>query len=325
METDQISTPHYPPGFRFHPSDEELIVHYLMKRLRSCPLPAPVVADIELYNYNPWDLPGKSLFGEDEWYFFTPRDRKYPNGVRPNRTAASGFWKATGTDKPILSASGSRRIGVKKALVFYTGRPPKGVKTDWIMTEYRLPDTTTRPSRSKGSMRLDDWVLCRIRQKGNNSKNSWTVEDDYNSSPPTKFVRTNYMPKIEELPSVYPETNNTPYDNYLLQDCQILMATMLSSQDLPPVQTMTSNVNNSKLITSSLFDNFLKPKLVNENVNLNGSNKIVTDVSSGNEVGNMMSTNTINFYNQNQAQGNFFYNPTPSDAIMSLLFSHQGY
>lgn len=104
----------------------------------------------------------KSLFGDDEWYFFTPRDRKYPNGVRPNRTAASGFWKATGTDKPILSASGSRRIGVKKALVFYTGRPPKGVKTDWIMTEYRLPDTTTRPSRSKGSMRVRNYVIVSL-------------------------------------------------------------------------------------------------------------------------------------------------------------------
>lgn len=133
------------------------------------------------------------------------------------------------------------------------------------------------------------------------------------------------MPKIEELPSVYTETNNSPYDNYLLKDCQILMASMLSSQDLPPVQTMTSNVNDSKFITTSFFHNFLKPKLVNENVNLNGSNKIVTDVISGNEVGNMMSTNTINFYNQNQAQGNFFYNPTPSDAIMSLLLSHEGY
>lgn len=79
--------------------------------------------------------------------------------MRPNRTAASGFWKATGTDKPILSAAGSRRIGVKKALVFYTGRPPKGVKTDWIMTEYRLPDTIARPSRAIGSMRVRKHVI----------------------------------------------------------------------------------------------------------------------------------------------------------------------
>jgi len=94
------------------------------------------------------------LFGEEEWYFFSPRDRKYPNGLRPNRTAASGYWKATGTDKPIISSRGSKHIGVKKALVFYSGRPPKGVKTDWIMNEYRLVDTTTKSFKLKGSMRV---------------------------------------------------------------------------------------------------------------------------------------------------------------------------
>lgn len=101
----------------------------------------------------------KALFGENEWYFFSPRDRKYPNGVRPNRAAGMGFWKATGTDKPILTSSGSRRIGVKKDLVFYTGSPPNSVKTDWIMNEYRLPDMT-RPARLKGSMRVSAWGAC---------------------------------------------------------------------------------------------------------------------------------------------------------------------
>lgn len=99
----------------------------------------------------------KSLFGKDEWYFFSPRDRKYPNGERPNRAAASGYWKAAGSDKPILTSCGiSKRIGVKKALVFYTGRAPKGVKSEWIMNEYRLLDSTTKPSRSKGSMRVSE-------------------------------------------------------------------------------------------------------------------------------------------------------------------------
>ena len=111
----------------------------------------------------------KAVFGEAEWYFFSPRDRKYPNGVRPNRAAGSGYWKATGTDKPItLSAaagsstesSGRAMIGVKKALVFYKGRPPKGMKTSWIMHEYRLAEAlnaanTYRPMRFKNaSMRV---------------------------------------------------------------------------------------------------------------------------------------------------------------------------
>ena len=83
----------------------------------------------------------KAEFGEKEWYFFSPRDRKYPNGARPNRAAASGYWKATGTDKNIVAslAGGVREhFGVKKALVFYKGKPPKGVKI--IHTQKKLRD-----------------------------------------------------------------------------------------------------------------------------------------------------------------------------------------
>ncbi|XP_057782673.1 NAC transcription factor 32-like [Salvia miltiorrhiza] len=170
MEEIPIPKNQYPPGIRFHPSDEELISFYLQRKMKSLPLPPNVITDIHLYCYNPWDLPRNSMFGDEELYFFTPRDRKYPNGGRPNRAAASGYWKATGTDQPIRSSCGSRKIGVKKGLVFYKGRPPSGHRMDWVMTEYRLPDTS-RPSRSTGSMRLDDWVLCRIRRKGNMSKN----------------------------------------------------------------------------------------------------------------------------------------------------------
>lgn len=99
------------------------------------------------------------MFGDDEWFFFSPRDRKYPNGARPNRSAGSGYWKATGTDRPILTSSGSISVGVKKSLVFYKGRPPKGLKTEWVMNEYRLLDTTIIPSRSKGSMRVSTLIF----------------------------------------------------------------------------------------------------------------------------------------------------------------------
>lgn len=80
--------------------------------------------------------------GEKEWYFYCPRDRKYRNSVRPNRVTAAGFWKATGTDRPIYSTEGTKCIGLKKSLVFYKGRAAKGVKTDWMMHEFRLPSLT---------------------------------------------------------------------------------------------------------------------------------------------------------------------------------------
>lgn len=153
-----------PPGFRFHPTDEELIVHYLKNQAMSQPCPVSIIPEVDIYKFDPWQLPDKGGVGEKEWYFFSPRDRKYPNGVRPNRATVSGYWKATGTDKAIYS--GTKCVGIKKALVFYQGRPPKGNKTDWIMHEYRLSESRPQPTvKHRGSMRLDDWVLCRIYKK----------------------------------------------------------------------------------------------------------------------------------------------------------------
>ncbi|GAB2240467.1 hypothetical protein Droror1_Dr00020985 [Drosera rotundifolia] len=152
-----------PPGFRFHPTDDELVTHYLCRKCASLPIAVPIIAELDLYKYDPWNLPELASYGEKEWYFFTPRDRKYPNGSRPNRAAGSGYWKATGADKPI---GNPRPVAIKKALVFYAGKAPKGDKTNWIMHEYRLADVD-RSARKKGNngLRLDDWVLCRIYNK----------------------------------------------------------------------------------------------------------------------------------------------------------------
>ncbi|KAM0848088.1 hypothetical protein ACQ4PT_054596 [Festuca glaucescens] len=179
-----------PPGFRFHPTDEELVVHYLCRKVAAQPQPVHIIAEVDLYKFDPWDLPERALFGSREWYFFTPRDRKYPNGSRPNRSAGSGYWKATGADKPVASReSGGRTVGIKKALVFYAGRAPRGVKTDWIMHEYRLAEADRAPG-NKGSLKLDEWVLCRLYKK----KNNWDkvkVEQDMAVPAPPHHHRQN--------------------------------------------------------------------------------------------------------------------------------------
>jgi hypothetical protein len=81
---------------------------------------------------------------QNDWYFFSHKDKKYPTGTRTNRATAAGFWKATGRDKAIHSCT--RRIGMRKTLVFYKGRAPHGQKSDWIMHEYRLDDDVVNPA-----------------------------------------------------------------------------------------------------------------------------------------------------------------------------------
>lgn len=99
-----------------------------------------------------------ALYGEKEWYFFSPRDRKYPNGSRPNRAAGAGYWKATGADKPVGKP---KTLGIKKALVFYAGKAPKGVKTNWIMHEYRLANVD-RSAGKRTNLRVMVLALFRI-------------------------------------------------------------------------------------------------------------------------------------------------------------------
>ncbi|CAN1135474.1 NAC domain-containing protein 2 [Linum perenne] len=236
MEMQTSSDIHLPPGFRFYPTDEELIVQYLKNRIGSRPLPASIIAEIDLYKYDPWELPKKALFGDDEWYFFTPRERKYPNGARPNRAAGSGFWKATGTDKPILSSSAMASVGVKKALVFYKGRPPKGIKTDWIMYEYRLPDALCNP-RQKGSMRLDDWVLCRVKLKCSSPRSVWEDQMD----PSIEMVVQSHVAK-----TVNTDVNDDMVKNYFTNECPMLPY-IFASQEFPCTKPASSiNIQGSE-------------------------------------------------------------------------------
>lgn len=128
----------YPPGFRFHPTDEELVLYYLKKKICRKRILLDAIAETDVYKWEPEDLPDLSKLktGDRQWFFFSPRDRKYPNGARANRATKQGHWKITGRDRTITC--NSRAVGVKKTLVFYKGRAPVGGRTDWVMHEYTM-------------------------------------------------------------------------------------------------------------------------------------------------------------------------------------------
>ncbi|XVE59622.1 hypothetical protein DITRI_Ditri05aG0060800 [Diplodiscus trichospermus] len=151
------------PGFRFSPTDVELISYYLKKKLDGYEKCVEVISEIEICRYEPWDLPAKSIIkSENEWFFFCARGRKYPNGSQSRRATEQGYWKATGKERNVKS--GSNVIGTKRTLVFHIGRAPKGERTEWIMHEYCMLGKSQ-----------DSLVVCRLKKNSefrlNNTSN----------------------------------------------------------------------------------------------------------------------------------------------------------
>ncbi|RVW37720.1 NAC domain-containing protein 43 [Vitis vinifera] len=189
-----------PPGFRFHPTEEELLNYYLRKKVLYEKIDLDVIRDVDLNKLEPWDIQEKCRIGstpQNDWYFFSHKDKKYPTGTRTNRATAAGFWKATGRDKVIYSSF--KRIGMRKTLVFYKGRAPHGQKSDWIMHEYRLDDNTndTQVSNAVAEAQEEGWVVCRIFKKKNHHK---TVESSspMSSSSITAETRTQLLNSSDE-------------------------------------------------------------------------------------------------------------------------------
>ncbi|KAE8707122.1 HISTONE H1-3 family protein [Hibiscus syriacus] len=139
-----------PPGFRFHPTDEELVGYYLRKKVASKKIDLDVIRDIDLYRIEPWDLQDVGVIGDEqrcrigyeeqsEWYFFSHKDKKYPTGTRTNRATMEG-------------------------------RAPTGEKTDWIMHEYRLESDENGPPQASTYIYINYFsrgrmVVCRAFKK----------------------------------------------------------------------------------------------------------------------------------------------------------------
>ncbi|CAL4886626.1 unnamed protein product [Urochloa decumbens] len=180
-----------PPGFRFYPSDEELVCHYLLKKVANERIAQGTLVEVDLHTREPWELPEVAKLTGSEWYFFSFRDRKYATGSRTNRATKTGYWKATGKDREVRSSGrGASVVGMRKTLVFYRGRAPHGVKSGWVMHEFRL-DTPHSPPR-------EDWVLCRVFQK---TKGDGDGHDgDSSSSPRPAFAGSSSSTRVVQEP-----------------------------------------------------------------------------------------------------------------------------
>ncbi|CAD5162937.1 unnamed protein product [Musa acuminata subsp. malaccensis] len=167
----------FPPGYRFYPTEEELIGFYLRNKLehRGEDVMEQVVPVAHVHRFDPWQLPPISgepcRRDEEQWFFFCPRQEREAHGGRPTRITASGYWKATGSPTLVYSSM-NRVMGKKRTMVFYRGRAPNGTKTQWKMNEYRaLEESAASTIHSSAAQKFrSEFTLCRIHTKSGSSR-----------------------------------------------------------------------------------------------------------------------------------------------------------
>ncbi|XP_050155943.1 NAC domain-containing protein 69-like [Malus sylvestris] len=148
-----------PVGYRFHPTEEELISHYLKLKLRGKDsLVSDAIREINICNYEPRELPEISLIkSDDEWYFYNRPIYKKNSRNEVERATATGFWKSTGKEK-IVKARDNKIIGKKRILTFRQGRGCNAPITNWVMHEFSIPQINPNANQR-------DFVLCYVKKK----------------------------------------------------------------------------------------------------------------------------------------------------------------
>lgn len=146
-----------PPGFRFHPTDEELVMHYLCRKCASQSIAVPIIAEIDLYKYDPWQLPGKyHCFFRFLIYFFSNSEsskvgltwiRRFDRQRRrcTGRKSGISFLRETVNIRTVRGRTEQRGQG--------TGRRPERISPSGIQSRWGLRRlwcfTPERPPRER--------------------------------------------------------------------------------------------------------------------------------------------------------------------------------
>ncbi|KAK4842417.1 hypothetical protein QYF36_021217 [Acer negundo] len=173
-------------GYRFDPTDKELIVDYLFNKVHGNPLPSTTaVKECDVYgDSRAW----KGLFEaleEDTLYFFTRLKKKAEKGKRIDRVTDSGTWKGQQGDKEIFCYNGNQmvHIGSKSNFSFIPKERVKESRGTWVMHEYRLKGCQL-------DQNTNSYVLCRIKKMKKKGKKGWAASDyndDGNGSRTAQF------------------------------------------------------------------------------------------------------------------------------------------
>ncbi|KAI4320223.1 hypothetical protein MLD38_033728 [Melastoma candidum] len=148
-----------PVGIGFRPTENELIFHYLKRKIQGLWEDCELIPEINIYRWQPQGLfeqyDKMSALPSDgrECFFFCTRKGS-------NRMTETGYWKET-RKRHIVNGRDRNPIWYKKILVYHEGRQPKGKKSHYSMHEYHL----CSPSKPKTKGPETELMLCRVINK----------------------------------------------------------------------------------------------------------------------------------------------------------------
>ncbi|XP_030959422.1 NAC domain containing protein 50-like [Quercus lobata] len=168
---DMIMENELPVGFRFNPTDDELVTHFLRNRNLGKPTPFNAVKECDLYGKKePWEI--WDMFSAvdgsrvvRELYFFT-KLKTYNNGRRIDRRVGSG----SGTWKKEHQLKTPGLVGVEKSRFTYENNDDKSSKSSsssssksgrngkWNLIEYKDLNPPNQDS--------NEYVVCRLSYSG---------------------------------------------------------------------------------------------------------------------------------------------------------------
>ncbi|XP_047972039.1 NAC domain-containing protein JA2L-like [Salvia hispanica] len=154
----------------FKPADEEIIREYLMRKINDEAFHTDIINTVQFYASDPDNLSQRHSAGGDRvWFYFTKRNRRYSHADVADRRAGDGYSKVIGALKRITP--NGERIGSRRLFVYFTGKSPDSVQTDWLMQEF---------AATENHARMGDWVVCKMYKTTRKGGGSSLIRDAVN-------------------------------------------------------------------------------------------------------------------------------------------------
>ncbi|TVU15326.1 hypothetical protein EJB05_38842, partial [Eragrostis curvula] len=150
------------PGFRFLPTDLEIVLHYLKHRILNLELPEhnAVRDGLDVHRTDADEITldindgGKERLG----FFFVHKDQAYTNGCW--YPTPGGYWKLR-RGQPAAIRHGGRVVAFKTSMDYVRGRAPHGRRTPWSMSEYAL-NARHHDLRNLAQPTMNSFVVCKV-------------------------------------------------------------------------------------------------------------------------------------------------------------------